>query len=102
MNYPKNISKYICIRSKVLEKTIEIYTIHKKKIFSFEELTPLTLKQIEKLFFPYFKNSNLEYSKFKRFTNNIFLLIHNIDEYISKEIDLKVIEEYKLGNKLNR
>lgn len=102
MNYPSDLNKYICIRSKLLEKTIEIYTINKCKTYSFKQLSYFNQQQLKSIFKEYFVQADLPIKELNKFAKNIFLLIHNIDIYINCVIDSKVIEEYRNGYKLNR
>ena len=100
MNYPKDINKYICIRSKILEKSIDIYTLSDIKTYSFKELSKLDKNEIRSFFKPYFIKSNLSINKLNKFIESIFLLIHDSDTYIKQIIDPKVIEEYEKGSNL--
>lgn len=102
MNYPSNLNKYICIRTKILEKTLEIYTPNKSKLYSFEQLSCFDQQQLKNIFKEYFLQTGSPNKELNKFVNNIFLLIHNIDLYINYVIDSRVIEEYKKGYKLNR
>lgn len=102
MNYPSDLNKYICIRSKILEKTLEIYTKNKSKLYSFEQLSAFNQQQLKNIFKEYFLQTTISNKEVNKFINNIFLLIHNTDVYINQVIDSKVIEEYKKGYKLNR
>lgn len=102
MNYPDDLDKYLCINAKIINNTIEIYTIQKNEIFSFEELFFLTQNQLKNIFKPYFKNADLTNSQLNEFIKNLFLLIHNTQDYISKIISPEVVNEYKLGKGLNR
>lgn len=102
MNYPSDLNKYICIRAKVLEKTLEIYTPNKSKLYSFEQLSSFSQQQLKNIFKEYFLQTGISNKELNKFVNNIFLLIHNIDLYINYVIDSQVIEEYKKGYRLNR
>lgn len=102
MNYPNDLNKYICIRSKILEKSIEIYTFYKCQTYSFEQLLSFNPKELENIFKKYFLQAGISIKELKKFTENIFLLIHNANAYINCVIDPKVIEEYRNGHKLNR
>lgn len=102
MNYPSNLNKYICIRTKILEKTLEIYTPNKSKLYSFEQLSVFNQQQLKNIFKEYFLQTGIPNKELNKFVNNIFLLIHNIDLYINFVIDSRVIEKYKKGYKLNR
>lgn len=102
MNYPENLNKYICIRSKILEKSIEIYTLKKNKEFTYDELRLLTKQQLKNVFEQYFINAKLTKKQLNDFISNLFILLHNTNTYINKIIDHKVIEDYQLGNGLNR
>ena len=102
MNYPKDINKYLCIRSKILEKTLEIYTINEYKVYSFKELSLLTQQELKNVFKKYFIQAEISIKELNKFSKNIFLLIHNIDTYINQIIIPSVIKEYNLGYKWNR
>ena len=102
MNYPKDINKYLCIRSKILEKTLEIYTINEYKVYSFKELSLLPQQELKNMFKKYFIQAEISIKELNKFSNNIFLLIHNIDTYINQIIIPSVIKEYDLGYKWNR
>lgn len=102
MNYPNDLNKYICIRSKILEKTIEIYTINKSKTYSFKQLSGFDQQQIKNIFKEYFLHAEIPIKELNKFSKNIFLLIHNIDIYINCIIDPLVVKEYRNGYKLNR
>lgn len=102
MNYPQNLDKYICIRSKILEKSIEIYTPKKNQIMFYSELSLLTKKQLKNIFKKDFLDANLTQQQLTEFINNLYILIHNSDTYIKKIINSKVIEDYLSGNILNR
>lgn len=102
MNYPKNIKEYICIRSKILDKTVEIFTVKRQKMYTFDELFCFTEKDLKKFFNEYFINSKISEYRINNFIKNLFILIHNTDDYIRKVINSKVIEDYKFGNVLNR
>lgn len=102
MNFPNDINKYICIRSKILDNTLEVYTLNNQEMFSFEQLSLLNEVQLKDIFKDYFLKADLSMKQLDEFIHNIFLLAHKADEYIDKVIDLKVIEDYKIGNKLNR
>ena len=102
MNYPKDINKYLCIRSKILEKTLEIYTINEYKIYSFKELSLLTQQELKNMFKNYFLQAEISIKELNKFSKNIFLLIHNIDTYINKEINPTVIKEYDPKYKWNK
>lgn len=102
MNYPDDLDKYICIRAKIIDNVVEVYTIRKSKIFSFNELSSLTKEELENIFKPYFEHTNLISKQLYEFIENLFLMIHNAQEYINKVINNNVIEEYKYGKKLNR
>lgn len=102
MNYPNDLSKYICIRSKILEKTLEIYTFNKYKTYSYEQLSVFTPKQIKNIFKQYFLQAEICNKELNKFAKNVSLLIHNVDLYINSVIDHQVIDEYKNGFTLNR
>lgn len=102
MNYPDDLNKYICINVKIIDSTIEIYTMLKNEIFSFNELFSLSKNELKRIFKPYFKNSSLTNNQLNKFIKNLFLLIHNTSNYINTIISPKVVSEYKLGKKLNR
>lgn len=102
MNYPHNINNYICIRAKVLEKTLEIYTINKCKIYTFKQLSNYNQQQIKNIFKEYFFEAKIPAEELNKFSKNIFLLIHNVDIYINSIIDPRVIKDYNNGYKLNR
>lgn len=102
MNYPIDINKYIYIRSKLLEETIEIYMANKSVKFTFNELSKFSQEELVAIFEVYFFQAGISYKELKSFVKNVFLLIHNVDKYIKTVLDLKVIEEYKLGYRLNR
>lgn len=102
MNFPPNKNNYLCIRSKLLDRTIEIFTKNNNEKILFDDIYNLSLKELENIFISYFKNANLTYDKFDIFVKNIFLLIHNYDEYVNKVIDKNVIIEYNSGLNLNR
>lgn len=102
MNYPKDINKYICIRSKILEKVIEIYTPYKSQTLFYDDLFLLTKKQLKNIFEQYFITAGLETKQLNDFIRNLFLLLHHTDLYINKVVNPKVIDDYRLGNSLNR
>ena len=102
MNYPNDLNKYICIRSKILEKTIEIYTINKCKLYSFKQLANLNQQEIKNLFKDYFLQAEIPMKELNKFSKNIFILIHNVDTYINKIIDPCVIKEYNHGYNWNK
>ena len=102
MNFPTDINQYLCIRAKILDKELEIYTTTKNEILSFEYLSKLDLKKLKDIFQEYFFNAKLDSKKLNIFVNNLYLLLHNVEKYICEIIYSKVIEDYKLGNKLNR
>ena len=102
MNYPADINKYLCIRSKILENTIEFYSTFFNEIYNLNDLKILDKKDIEILFKSHFINANIHTDKFNRFIENIIMLINNKNAYIEKVLNKDVIKEYKLGKKLNR
>lgn len=102
MNYPKDINKYICIRSKILERYIEIYTPRKNQKWFYDDLASLTKEQLKNLFEQYFIDAGLTTKQLTNFIRNLFLLVHHSDIYVNKVINPKVIEDYRLGNNLNR
>lgn len=102
MNYPIDINKYIYIRSKLLEETIEIYMDNKSVKFPFNELSKFSQEELMTIFEEYFFQAGISYKELQSFVKNVFLLIHNVDKYIKTVLDSKVIEEYKLGYRLNR
>lgn len=102
MNYPNDLDKYICINAKIIDNTIEVYTVLKKEIFSFKELFPLGKNELENIFEPYFKNAGLTNNQLSEFIKNLFLLIHNTADYINTIMNPEVVNEYKLGKRLNR
>ena len=46
------------------------------------------------MFKKYFLQAEISIKELNKFSKNIFLLIHNIDTYINKEINPTVIKEY--------
>lgn len=102
MNYPKDLDKYICINAKIIDNTIEVYTVLKSEIFSFKELFSLGRNELENIFKPYFKNACLANEQLNEFIKNLFFLIHNTQDYINTIISLEAVNEYKLGKRLNR
>lgn len=102
MNYPNDLNKYLCIRSKILEKTIEIYTINKCKTYSFKQLINLNQQEIKNLFNDYFSQAEIPRKELNKFVQNIFLLIHNADTYINQVINPCVIKEYNPEYKWNK
>ena len=102
MNYPSDLNKYLCIRSKLLDDIVEIYTLKKNKIYYFQELTHYNKNELRNIFKLYFFEANLSNKVLNNFTKNLFLLIHNKNKYIESTLNQKVIEEYKLGHTLNR
>ena len=102
MNYPNNLDKYICINARMIENTIEIYTLLKNEIFSFDNLLFLNKNELKEVFAPYFEIASLTESMLNQFIENVFLLIHHSQDYIDKIINAEVVKEYKQGKKLNR
>ena len=95
MNYPKDNDKYIYIRSKIFDKTIDIFTCKIKHTFTYDELSNKNKKELNKIFNPYFINTNISKYRFYKFINCIYLLIHNREEYIEKVINKDFLEDYK-------
>lgn len=102
MNYPDDLNKYICINAKIIDYTIEVYTVLKNEIFSFKELFPLSKHELKNIFEPYFKNACLTNKQLNEFIKNLFVLIHNTQDYINTIISPDVVNEYKSGKRLNR
>lgn len=102
MNYPIDRSDYLYIRSKIIEKKVDIYTTSYQNTFSFEELSKFSQEKLENIFNPLFKKASLSNKKLKNFINSLYLLINHSDEYIEKCIDKEVKKEYDLGYTLNR
>lgn len=102
MNYPSDLNKYICIRAKIIDSIIEVYTIQKQEIFSFRDLSSFTCNELRQIFKPYFKMANLTSKQLCLFIENIFILIHHTQEYVNTVIHPEVVKDYKLGKKLNR
>lgn len=102
MNYPDDLDKYICINARIIDNTIEVYTALKNEIFSFKELFSLSKSELKHIFEPYFKNASLTDEQLNEFLTNLFLLIHNTQDYISTIISSEVVNDYKLGKRLNR
>lgn len=101
-NFPSDMNEYLCIRAKVLDQILEIYTIKKNQIFSFEYLSTLNIYELQNIFQNYFIDAKLDYKKLDVFINNLYLLVHNIEKYINNIIHSDVIEDYKLYKKLGR
>ena len=97
MNFPKKKENYLCIRSKVLDNTLEIFTYDSKKTIFFKEIKDLSKVELHDLFKSYFTKANLSEYKLNIFSKNLYLLIHHCDEYINKIIDKGVIEDYKVS-----
>lgn len=101
-NYPDNLEQYIGINAKIIDGIIEVYTFQKNEVYSFEKLRLLTKNELKNVFEPYFKNACLTNDQLSGFINNLFLLIHNAQEYIHTIINPEVVNDYKLGKRLNR
>lgn len=102
MNFPNDLTKYLCVRAKVIDQVIEVYTLKKNEIFSFQEMKNLPKEQFKQIFSLYFKEANLSDAQLKCFFKSLSLLVNNVDVYIDEVINSKVVEAYKLGNMLNR
>lgn len=98
MNYPKNLDQYLCIRSKFLDETLEIYTMNRVEEYTFEYLRNLNLEQLKELFYKFFVNANLGVKQLDRFIHNLDLLIHRHLEYVDKVISIEVLKEYRLDS----
>lgn len=102
MNYPIDRSNYLYIRSKIIEKKVDIYTVSYQNTFSFEELSKLSHNELENIFKPLFKKAKLSNKKLQNFIKSLCLLVNRSDEYVEKCIDKEVKKEYDLGYTLNR
>lgn len=95
MNYPKDLNKYICIRAKIIDNIIDVYTLKKSEMFSFNELSSLTKDKLSNIFKSYFENADLTRKQLDEFIENVFLLIHNAQDYVSTVISPEVLKDYK-------